>query len=86
MAEREPTRQPDKEPWADIRARLEDLGRQPGGGRFAVIKDRLAIVAVILVLLLFMFFMIDGSIMNFRCSFVEFITLECNRWAGGEAP
>jgi hypothetical protein len=86
MSEQVPDKQQDKEPWADIRARLEDLGRQPGGGRWAVIKDRLAIVAVVLVLLLFLFLMIDGSIMNFRCSFVENITFVCNRWAGGEAP
>jgi hypothetical protein len=86
MSEQEPLKQQGEEPWADIRARLEDLGRQQGGGRWAVLKDRLAIGAVILVLLLFFFLMIDGSIMNFRCSFVEFITFECNRWAGGEAP
>ena len=87
MSEREADKREDKEePWADIRARLDDLGRQQGGGRWAVIKDRLAIVAVILFLALFIFLMIDGSIMNFRCSFVEFITFVCNRWAGGEAP
>ncbi len=84
-SEPEPDKQQDKEPWADIRARLEDLGRQQDSGRWAVIKDRLAIVAVILVLALFLFLMIDGSIMNFRCSFVQFITFECNRWTGGEA-
>jgi len=87
MSEREPDKQQDrKDPWADIRAQLEDLGRQQSAGRWAVIKDRLAIVAVILVLLLFIFLMIDGSIMNFRCSLVEFVTFECNRWGGGEAP
>ena len=76
----------DKEPWAEIRTRLEDLGREQDGGRWAVLKDRLAIVAVILVLALFLFLMIDGSIVNFRCSFVEHITFVCNRWTGGEAP
>lgn len=87
MSKQELDKQQDKDPWADIRARLEDLGRQQeDGGRLAVVKDRLAIVAVILVLALFLFFMIDGSIMNFRCSFVEYITFVCNRWAGGEAP
>jgi hypothetical protein len=85
MSEQVPDKQQDEDPWADIRARLEDLGRQQGGGRWAVIKDRLAIVAVIVVLALFLFFMIDGSIMNFRCSFVQFITFECNRWTGGES-
>jgi len=30
--------QQDKDPWADIRARLEDLGRPQNGGRWAVTK------------------------------------------------
>lgn len=64
----------DDERWADIRKRLEEFGQEPQSGRWAVIKDRLAIAAGI------------GSIVNFRCSFVEFITFVCNRWAGGEAP
>lgn len=86
MSEQVPDKQRDEDPWADIRTRLEDLGHQQGGGRWAAIKDRLAMVAVVFVLLLFLFLMIDGSITNFRCSFAEFITFECNRWAGGEAP
>ena len=48
--------------------------------RWAVVKDRLAIAAVILSLVLLLFMMIDGSIVNFRCSFMQFITFECNRW------
>ena len=67
-------------PSAHLRARLEELRRQPKNARWAVFKDRVAIVAVILVLALFVFMMIDGSIGNFRCSFVQFITFECNRW------
>jgi hypothetical protein len=86
MSERVPDKQQAEEPWADIRARLEDLGRKQDGGRWAVVKDRVAIGAVILVLALLLFLMIDGSIMNFRCSFVQYITFVCNRWAGGEAP
>jgi hypothetical protein len=68
------------DPWADVRKRLEDVGQRPQSGRWAVLKDRLAIVAVILVLAFLVFMMIDGSIENFRCSFVQFITFECNRW------
>jgi hypothetical protein len=86
MSEQAPDKQQDTEPWADIRARLEDLGREPGGGRWAVIKDRLAMAAVIFVLLLLIFLMIDGWVVNFRCSLVEHITFVCNRWGGGEAP
>ena len=51
--------------------------------RWLVFKDRLAIALVVLCLLALLFMMIDGSIMNFRCSFTEFITFQCNRWFGG---
>jgi hypothetical protein len=57
----------------------ENLDKQQYGERWAVFKDRLGIAAVILVLVLFLFMMIDGSIMNFQCSFVQFVTFECNR-------
>jgi hypothetical protein len=30
--------------------------------------------------------MIDGSSENFRCSFVQFITFECNRWGASPKP
>lgn len=76
----------DNEPWADIKKRLDDIGRRPQSGRWAVVKDRLAIVAVILVLAFLVFLMIDGSIENFRCSFVQFITFECNRWDAAPKP
>lgn len=48
--------------------------------RWAAFKDRLGIVGVIVGLLLLGFMMVDGAIMNFQCSFTEFITFECNRW------
>lgn len=48
--------------------------------RWAAAKDRLAIALVVLSLLVLVFFMIDGSIINMRCSFWQFITFECNRW------
>lgn len=70
----------------DLRRRLGEGGEAPGGGRWASIKDRLAIVAVILVLAFIVFMMLDGAIVNFRCTFAEFITLECNRWGGEEHP
>lgn len=75
--------------WADIRSRFGDIYEKPqsgGKGRWATIKDRLAIVAVILALALLAFLMVDGSIVNFRCTFAEFITFECNRWVGEEHP
>ena len=76
----------DDDPWADTRKRLEDVRRRPGGGRWASVKDRLAIVAVILVLAFLVFMMIDGSIENFRCRFIEFITFQCNRWDAAPKP
>lgn len=86
MPEQRPDTQQAKDPWADIRTRLDDLGPGQDGGRWAEIKDRLAMAAVVLILLLLIFLMIDGWIVNFRCSLVEHITFVCNRWAGGEAP
>lgn len=73
---------------ADIKSRFGDLYQAPKekNKRWPRIKDRLAITAVILVLAIFVFLMVDGSIMNFRCTFAEFVTLECNRWSGEEHP
>jgi hypothetical protein len=48
--------------------------------KWAVLKDRLAIGLVIVSLLALVFFMVDGSIVNMRCSFWQFVTFECNRW------
>ena len=73
--------------WADVRSRYADIyepQRKPG--RWARVRDRLAIVAVVLVLAFLVFMMFDGSITNFRCTFAEFVTFECNRWAGEEHP
>jgi len=72
---------------ADIKSRFGDLYQAPKENkRWSPIKDRLAITAVIVVLAILLFLMIDGSIVNFRCTFAEFITFECNRWAGEEHP
>ena len=49
-------------------------------GKWAVVKDRLAIASVIIALLILFFLMIDGAIENPRCRFWQFITFECNRW------
>jgi hypothetical protein len=72
---------------ADIKSRFGDLYQAPKENkRWSRIRDRLAFTAVILVLAILLFLMIDGSIVNFRCTFAEFITFECNRWAGEEHP
>ena len=86
MSKNDLDNQQDDERWADLKSRFGDLNRGEQKGRWAVIKDRLAIVAVILVLAFLVFLMIDGSIENFRCSFVQFITFECNRWDAAPKP
>lgn len=70
----------------ELKSRLGDSAEGPKRGRWAAIKDRLAIVAVVLVLAFLVFMMFDGAIVNFRCTFAEFVTFECNRWAGEEHP
>ncbi|MED5575110.1 MAG: hypothetical protein VX955_13345 [Pseudomonadota bacterium] len=37
-------------------------------------------VAVLVALLCIVFMMLDMAMINFQCSFGEFITFECNRW------
>ena len=54
--------------------------------RWATIKDRLAIASVVVVMLVLVFLMIDGSIENYRCKFWDFITFQCNRWDAGVKP
>lgn len=76
----------DKAYLDDLKGRFGDLNQEAPKGRWGSIKDRFAVVALILVLAFFVFMMVDGSITNFRCTFAEFITLECNRWAGEEHP
>ena len=60
--------------------------KSPPNLRWATIKDRLAIASVVIVLLALVFLVIDGSIENYRCSFWQFITFECNRWDAREKP
>ena len=59
-------------------------GKPPANLRWAVIKDRLAIASVIVVLVILLFMMIDGSIEN--AAALEFITFQCNRWDAREKP
>lgn len=51
--------------------------------KWATFKDRLGIALMILMLLVLVFFLIDGAVMNFQCSFTEFVTWKCNRWDAG---
>jgi hypothetical protein len=86
MPKPEPDHRPDKNYMEDLRSRFGDTTEQFKSTRWAEIKDRLAIIAVVLVLAFLVFMMFDGSITNFRCTFAEFVTFECNRWAGEEHP
>lgn len=54
--------------------------------RWATIKDRLAIAAVIIALLLFVLIVALDSVMNFQCSAWQFITFECNRFDADFKP
>jgi hypothetical protein len=54
--------------------------------KWAVLKDRLGIAAVIVSLLILLFFMFDGAIMNFQCSFTEFLSFKCNRYDARPRP
>jgi hypothetical protein len=59
----------------------ETTDEAPGAvSRWAVFKDRLGIAAAIVVLVLLGYFMFEGSVMNFQCSFTEFLTFKCNRY------
>lgn len=83
----EPDKPQDTDSWADLRSRYSDIYQAPRTpGRWASIKDRLAIAAVILVLALLGFLIMDGWVENYRCTFAEFVTFECNRWTGEEHP
>ena len=50
-----------------------------GNDHWKTFKDRMATAAVITLLCL-VFMMLDMSVINFGCSFSNFITFECNRW------
>ncbi len=54
--------------------------------KWAVFKDRLGIAGVILSLLILLFFMFEGSIMNFQCSLTEFLSFKCNRYDARPKP
>ena len=48
--------------------------------KWLVWKDRLAIMAVVIILAALVLMMFMDSIMNFQCSAWQFITFECNRF------
>jgi hypothetical protein len=54
--------------------------------KWAVFKDRLGIAGVIFSLLALLYFMFDGVIMNFQCSFTEFLSFKCNRYDARPRP
>jgi hypothetical protein len=59
----------------------ETPGKTPdAASKWAVFKDRLSIGLAIAALLLLLFFMFDGTIMNFQCSFTEFLSFKCSRY------
>ena len=45
-------------------------------GRWFALKYRLAVMAVLAALLVLVFMMLDQSVINFRCSLVDFIIFD----------
>jgi len=54
--------------------------------RWVVVKYRLTMALVVLLLLGLVFMMIDGAVINFQCSFWDFVTAKCNRWDAAFKP
>ena len=54
--------------------------------KWAVFKDRLGIAGVVAALLVLLYFMFDGAIMNFQCSVTEFLSFKCNRYDARPKP
>ena len=48
-------------------------------GRWFALKDRLSIMAVLAALFVLVFMMLEQSVINFRCSLVDFIIFDYNR-------
>ena len=48
---------------------------------WATVKDRLAILLVLVFVALFGAMMFDTAIRNGQCDVIEFVTFKCNRWA-----
>jgi hypothetical protein len=65
-----------------------DAKREPEkqDSRWIVIKYRLTLALVVAMLLILVFMMVDGAVMNFQCSFWDFITFKCNRWDAAFKP
>ncbi len=59
-----------------------DADRNAAGAedRKAAFRDRLAIAAAVAALLVVAFMSLDMAVINFKCSFADFVTFECNRW------
>ena len=67
---------------------MQETKREPEDREslWVVIKYRLTMTLVVVLLLVLVFMMVDGAVMNFQCSFWDFITLECNRWDAAFKP
>lgn len=45
------------------------------------VKYHLAIAGVVLSLVLFLVMMFEGTMFNFDCFLIDFLSFECNRWS-----
>ncbi len=62
-----------------MRNSIGNMANSGDDGRWLALKDRLAVMAVLVAPLVLLFMMLDQAVINFRCSFGDFITFDCNR-------
>lgn len=48
--------------------------------RWVNLKYRLSMFAVILSLIFMFYMLFEGSVMNMKCPFLDFLSMECNRY------
>jgi len=67
---------------------MEEIEHKPEDQetKWDIIKFRLTMAFVVIVLLGLVFMMVDGAVINFQCSFWDFVTFECNRWDASFKP
>ena len=54
--------------------------------KWTAIKYYLTMALMVVMLLGLAFMMVDGAVINFQCSFTDFVTLKCNRWDAAFKP
>ena len=60
---------------------MDDESKKSRETTWGIIKYRLTMLGVVLILVLLVLLMVDGTVFNFDCSFLDFISFQCNRWS-----